>query len=72
MATTSLNIVQRIGGPTMTPLCATFLAWKLRSPSLAMQFQARMGGRFWFSAVFTHSHFSRRFNCHSPGRRVDP
>ena len=31
MATTSLNIVQRLGGPTMTTLCATFLAWKLRS-----------------------------------------
>lgn len=32
MATTSLNIVQRLGGPTMTTLCATFLAWKLKSP----------------------------------------
>ena len=30
MATTSLNIVQRLGGPTMTTLCATFLAWRLR------------------------------------------
>lgn len=29
MATTSLNIVQRLGGPTMTTVCATFLAWKL-------------------------------------------
>ncbi|MCL2872997.1 MAG: DHA2 family efflux MFS transporter permease subunit [Betaproteobacteria bacterium] len=29
MATTSLNIVQRLGGPTMTTLCASFLAWKL-------------------------------------------
>lgn len=29
MATTSLNIVQRLGGPTLTTLCATFLAWKL-------------------------------------------
>jgi hypothetical protein len=25
MATTSLNIVQRLGGPTMTTLCAIFL-----------------------------------------------
>ena len=32
MATTSLNIVQRLGGPTMTTLCATLLAWRLRSP----------------------------------------
>jgi EmrB/QacA subfamily drug resistance transporter len=31
MATTSLNIVQRLGGPTMTTLCATFLGWKLES-----------------------------------------
>ena len=30
MATTSLNIVQRLGGPTMTTLCATFLGWRLR------------------------------------------
>src|SRR5271163_4673328 len=31
MATTSLNIVQRLGGPTMTTLCAAFLGWSLRS-----------------------------------------
>jgi len=31
MATTSLNIVQRLGGPTMTTLCATFLGWALSS-----------------------------------------
>jgi EmrB/QacA subfamily drug resistance transporter len=29
MAATSLNIVQRLGGPTMTTLCATFLGWRL-------------------------------------------
>ncbi|WP_286198665.1 DHA2 family efflux MFS transporter permease subunit [Mesorhizobium sp. BR1-1-16] len=29
MATTSLNIVQRLGGPTLTTLCASFLAWKI-------------------------------------------
>ena len=28
-ATTSLNIVQRLGGPTMTTLSATFLGWRL-------------------------------------------
>jgi len=28
MATTSLNIVQRLGGPTLTTLCATFLGWR--------------------------------------------
>lgn len=31
MATTSINIVQRLGGPTMTTLAATFLAWRLGS-----------------------------------------
>lgn len=32
MATTSLNIVQRLGGPIMTTLCASILAWRLGSP----------------------------------------
>jgi MFS family permease len=31
MATTTLNIVMRIGGPTLTTICATFLGWKLGS-----------------------------------------
>ncbi len=29
MATTTLNIVQRLGGPAVTTLCATVLAWRL-------------------------------------------
>jgi len=29
MATTSLNIVQRLGGPTLTTVCATLLGWRL-------------------------------------------
>lgn len=29
MATTTLNIVMRTGGPTLTTLCATFLGWRL-------------------------------------------
>jgi MFS family permease len=29
MATTTLNVVQRLGGPTLTTLCATFLGWRL-------------------------------------------
>ena len=29
MATTSLNIVQRLGGPALTTVCATFLGWRL-------------------------------------------
>jgi hypothetical protein len=35
MATTALNIVQRLGGPTLTTLCATFLAWRLGSADAA-------------------------------------
>jgi EmrB/QacA subfamily drug resistance transporter len=31
MATTTLNIVMRIGGPTLTTLSASFLAWRLGS-----------------------------------------
>ncbi|HEY0295317.1 MAG TPA: DHA2 family efflux MFS transporter permease subunit [Bordetella sp.] len=29
MATTAMNIVQRLGGPTLTTLCATFLGWRM-------------------------------------------
>lgn len=32
-ATTSLNIVQRLGGPTLTTVCATFLAWRMNTPN---------------------------------------
>src|ERR1700722_12745097 len=43
-ATTSLNIVQRLGGPTLTTLCATFLGWRLglsqSSASLSRAFTA--------------------------------
>ena len=34
MATTALNIVQRLGGPMLTTLMATFLAWRLRAAPL--------------------------------------
>ena len=34
MATTAINIVQRLGGPTLTTLMATFLAWRLRAAPL--------------------------------------
>jgi EmrB/QacA subfamily drug resistance transporter len=33
-ATTSLNIVQRLGGPTLTTICATFLGWRLAAVPL--------------------------------------
>jgi MFS family permease len=49
MATTALNIVQRLGGPTLTTLCATFLGWRLSastgasSASVANAFTAAFG-----------------------------
>jgi EmrB/QacA subfamily drug resistance transporter len=42
MATTSLNIVQRLGGPTLTTLCATFLGWRLA----AVHSDATLAGAF--------------------------
>ncbi|WP_024511752.1 DHA2 family efflux MFS transporter permease subunit [Bradyrhizobium sp. ARR65] len=35
MATTTLNIVMRMGGPTLTTICATFLGWRLAAPTTA-------------------------------------
>ena len=46
MAATAMNIVQRLGGPTWTTLCATFLAWRLSAAPGA----ATMSGAFF--AVF--------------------
>jgi len=45
MATTSLNIVQRLGGPTLTTLCATFLGWRLA----AVHVPADLAGAFTLS-----------------------
>ena len=42
MATTAMNIVQRLGGPTLTTLCATFLGWRLS----AIADLASMSGAF--------------------------
>jgi hypothetical protein len=46
MATTSLSIVQRLGGPTMTTLCATFLGWRLRSVPVPGAFSGALSGAF--------------------------
>jgi MFS family permease len=35
MATTTLNIVQRMGGPTLTTISATFLGWRLAAHTTA-------------------------------------
>ena len=34
IAATSLNIVQRLGGPALTTICATFLGWRLTAAPL--------------------------------------
>jgi MFS family permease len=46
MATTSLNIVQRLGGPSLTTLCAFVLAWGLNSE------QAGQGGLDAYALAF--------------------
>jgi EmrB/QacA subfamily drug resistance transporter len=54
MATTSLNIVQRLGGPMMTTLCATFLGWRLSaalSPALTSDAYAEAFGLLCFLHV---------------------
>src|ERR1700728_991713 len=48
MATTSLNIVQRLGGPTLTTICATFLGWRLGMA----QSSAGLSGAFNAAFVF--------------------
>src|ERR1700733_15339936 len=46
MATTSLNIVQRLGGPTMTTLCATFLGWRLELPHSPVSLSSAFAAAF--------------------------
>lgn len=43
MATTSMNIVQRLGGPTLTTVCATLLAWAMGKESQAGAFALVFG-----------------------------
>jgi EmrB/QacA subfamily drug resistance transporter len=52
-ATTSLNIVQRLGGPTLTTLCATVLGWKL---SLPVADQTASTGYAWTFVVLCALH----------------
>ena len=53
MATTTLNIVQRLGGPALTTLCATFLSWQL---SLFHVGQMGPGPYMWAFALLTGLH----------------
>ena len=52
MATTSLNIVQRLGGPTLTTLCATFLGWKLGAAHSDTALSAAFTSAFLLLCVF--------------------
>ena len=40
MATTTMNIVQRLGGPTWTTLCTLLLAWQLKQQAHVGQWMA--------------------------------
>lgn len=46
MATTALNVVQRLGGPTLTTLCATFLAWRMNVAVGSRSFPGAFVGAF--------------------------
>jgi EmrB/QacA subfamily drug resistance transporter len=52
MATTALNIVMRIGGPTLTTICATFLGWKLASSHAPDAVQGAFTAAFILLCVF--------------------
>jgi EmrB/QacA subfamily drug resistance transporter len=52
MATTSLNIVQRLGGPTLTTLCATFLGWRLAAVHSAANLSDAFTAAFFLLCVF--------------------
>lgn len=45
MATTTLNLVMRMGGPTLPTICATFLGWLLADRTAAPA-SAAYGGAF--------------------------
>ena len=52
MATTALNIVQRIGGPTITTLCATFLGWQLPAAAIPHAISGAFTETFGLLCVF--------------------
>nr|WP_139064361.1 DHA2 family efflux MFS transporter permease subunit [Gluconobacter morbifer] len=52
MATTALNIMQRIGGPTLITACATFLGWRLATVGLSHVASEAYGETFGLLALF--------------------
>ena len=47
MATTAINIVQRLGGPVMTTLVAIFLEWKLAPDRSSVMIMKPFAAAFW-------------------------
>ena len=52
MATTTLNIVMRIGGPTLTTICAAFLGWRLASAHSLDAVQGAFNAAFILLCIF--------------------
>jgi MFS family permease len=52
MATTALNIVMRIGGPTLTTVCATFLGWRLGLAQTPAAVHGAFTAAFFFLCIF--------------------
>jgi len=48
MATTSINIVQRLDGPMLTTFVSVILAWQLRIVSPRTHCNERFADAFWF------------------------
>jgi hypothetical protein len=54
MATTTLNIAQRLGGPMLTTIVSFFLAWRMRTVSLPSYSIQAFAITFWFLS-FLHA-----------------
>ena len=52
MATTALNIVQRLGGPMLTTIVSVFLAWQLRTAAPMAHPNKAFAAAFWFLSAF--------------------
>ena len=52
MATTSINIVQRLVGPMLTTFVSVILAWQLRTVFPSTHFNEGFADAFWFLSAF--------------------
>ena len=70
MATTTLNIVMRIGGPTLTTVCATFLGWRLGTAHTGHAAQGAFTAAFLLLCAFHAFLFAAAMRLpHSAARR---